>query len=442
MVSVRVVLNCSRRPHYAMTAPREIAHVGIVSLVSANRSFWLCNAGTGERLQLASGHWTLAFSESGLGMLAHILAGNESCDYWCNELLNLSVHEVTTSEGTTRTLIQPRNGPSFWQSDIMGECTLVRLSLPVSGPVQHVHLTMRSFRVPRVGCVHFVELPRICTFLFGQYPDGFIRKRLERWQSKCERLGLDRAHIRRSFEGYTTSVRQGLAWHGEIPLENEQSSSISVLALPMFLLALDTSPHDVAMSERGTPASPAQILCLSFLQSVLGDVSWSCVLPARVGVLEFNGLRTSVGPCLRLQGQQWKGFRTVLQGMAGEDGEIGLVPLLRGLLQVVQQQGATAAVKQRCKEVIGLIVQSCGSVLDILVSDHVSSDMSLLPVTGGRQRALRMPTQYKDAVLSESRGLNKRSFLRGMAASTIKRRRLVAVDLAEHIPHERALEKY
>eukprot|EP00971_Amphidinium_carterae_P352247 6492505-Amphidinium_carterae.3 len=425
-----------------MTTPIELSHVNIVSLVSVNGTFWLCNAETGERLQLPSGHWTLSFSQSGLGMLEQSLPGNEASDYWVNDLLNLSAHVVATREGASRTLLQPRVGQSFWQDDIRSESTLQRLSLPVSGPVQVVHLTLRCFRLPRSGCVHFAELPRICTFLFGTYPDGFIRKRLHRWRIKCESLGLESEHIRRSSEGYAACVRQGLVWLGEVPLEGEQSSSISLSALPMWLLALDSSAQDVAIAERGTARSPAQLLCHALLQTVLGDATWSCVLPARVGVLEFKGLHTNIQPCLRLPGQHWKGFKTVVQRLASEAGEVSAIQLMRGLVEVVQRQGATATVKLRCKEVLTLLVASCGRALDILVCAHVSSDLSLLPVTSGGQRALRMPTQYKDALLAESRGQNKRSFVRGMASSTAKRSRLLAPGVNEHMQNDRALEKY
>eukprot|EP00971_Amphidinium_carterae_P187901 3729875-Amphidinium_carterae.1 len=80
--------------------------------------------------------------------------------------------------------------------------------------------------------------------------------------------------------------------------------------------------------------------------------------------------------------------------------------------------------------------------MDILMLHCVSDDLSMLPVTSGGVRALRMPSQFKDAILAESRGHNKRSFLKGMTSSTIKRRRLLHASVEEHVPHDRALDRY
>eukprot|EP00971_Amphidinium_carterae_P351502 6492144-Amphidinium_carterae.1 len=278
-----------------MAAPEEIRHDAIVSLVCVNERFWLCNAGTGERTQLEEGNWTLEFNEAGLGMLHQSLAGTDGIDYWCNDLLSLSAHEVRTGDGVSRILIQPREGASFWRSTIMSESRLVRLSVPLSAPVLCLEMTVRSFRVPRASCMHFIELPRICTYLFGAYPPGFIRKRLQRWHDKCVHLGIGAGHVRRSFEGSAVAV-QGRSIEGEAPVESEQCSSISVLALPLWLLALDSSPQEVTMPHKGTPASPAQMLCRGLFSTLLVDASWKCVLPLRAAVLEFRGQQTSLQP--------------------------------------------------------------------------------------------------------------------------------------------------
>eukprot|EP00971_Amphidinium_carterae_P171008 3389014-Amphidinium_carterae.2 len=59
-----------------MASLQEIPHAGIVSLVSVNHRFWLCNEKTGERVELPEGHWELLFSSDGLGMLQRCLPGN------------------------------------------------------------------------------------------------------------------------------------------------------------------------------------------------------------------------------------------------------------------------------------------------------------------------------------------------------------------------------
>eukprot|EP00971_Amphidinium_carterae_P251323 4989042-Amphidinium_carterae.1 len=285
----------------------------------------------------------------------------------------------------------------------MTESKLNRLTLPVPGAVQKLELAVRSFRVPRSACVHFVELPRVCTFLFGVYPVGFIRKRLHRWQGRCESLGIGAEHIRRSSEGHATSSRQGRDWLGEVPLESEQSSSVSLLALPVWLLSLDTSPQDVSLAHKGTPLSPARVLCVALLGTVLDQVSWHVALPLQAGVLKFVGLQTNVLACRTLPGQKWRSFKELVASIADESGEVNLVQLMSGLLEVIQHAGKTAALKERCKEVLQLVACACGKVTDILLARIVDTDLSMLPVTCGGKRAHRMPSQYKDAVLSESR---------------------------------------
>eukprot|EP00971_Amphidinium_carterae_P347133 6488980-Amphidinium_carterae.2 len=84
-----------RQLRSACMATREVNHALYLRLACYGTRQWLLHTGTGERISLPPGEWSLHIGEGeheGVGALSCVKPGSDDELYWANTLLSLSLH--------------------------------------------------------------------------------------------------------------------------------------------------------------------------------------------------------------------------------------------------------------------------------------------------------------------------------------------------------------
>eukprot|EP00971_Amphidinium_carterae_P314690 6255395-Amphidinium_carterae.4 len=430
-----------------MSTSREVNHALFLRLACYGNRQWLLHTGTGERISLAPGEWSLHIGEEeheGVGALSCVKPDADPELYWANTLLTLSLH-VIERDGTEVSRVIHQAGADH--KDVLAAAFDVTPKLLQLGEIQNNTLDIEIYwhALMYGHCKAFWGLQRVVHFVFPRdsyLQKSFITRKVVDWTTRLRALGLaDVTCIRTSRMGWeTASATVAGSRYPELS-HAEQEWSMNTVTLVGWLVGLlwskGNASHVIGVgTQQSHPLLVLDVVCRKLLGANVYEIS-SAAPPFATSITS-----TSIDV---------ERFEMSLQGWLRQDvlrmqlaREMSLPALLSQLCFAFTCLKQKPGVKARLQGLLVALVTEIGTLLDILLEPHLSTDFTDMTVELGRtgKRALRTSQSYKTTMSALARRkANKRGFLQGFGESTRKRRRLVS-GAPEYVVHERSSQKH
>eukprot|EP00971_Amphidinium_carterae_P335440 6471286-Amphidinium_carterae.1 len=425
---------------------REVNHGDFLRLLNYGVRQWLLHSGTGERVSLAPGQWSIEIGEdefAGVAALCCEVPERTPEVYWANNLLKLSLHIVERDGVEVNRVIQQEGQGHRELASVAFDVLPKLLQL---GEVRANTLDVEIYWHALVygDCKAFWGLQRLVHFIFPResyLQRSFITRKIDPWTRRVHALGLETStHVRPSRQGWESANTKSYAGRYNEPAESEQEWSMSTITMLGWLVGLMWSAgHPSAVIGAGTSESRPLVLIDTLCSRMLGvnEYEVACAEPSFRTTLgatsvDIAGLQASLPASLRQD--------FIRMHLAGP---LSVGELLSRLCCVLTCEKHNRGVKNRLRAFLAAFIHQVGALLDILLEAHLTSDFTGMAVESGRtgKRALRTSQSYKTGMSALARRkVNKRGFLQGFGFSTEKRRKLVS-GAPEYVIHERASQK-